>query len=974
MRRIRGFLPHLTVTTCAILLASPLAAQSGTTAVISGTVMGAGEVPIPGSLVTLTSLDRSGSYETSAGGDGTFRFALVAPGSYELRAEALGYRPVIARTLTVTGGGRASVVLPMAQAPPPVLTVDTIAIGAAGASRFVAGGLQLGARELGGLPHRYEDLTSLAVLTPGLDASLGSQGLPGAMTFRVVDGVPVYRAPHPVARAEQLSGAALPRSALSGVRVLTTAPGVEWGGSTGGRVASTTTTATAAEGLAEVAWSGEPLWSSSELDFSTPSLMSFQGSGLATVPVSPGVSQIVISGDALRQETPLAQRITEPVATGLAGLDPDLIATLSEPSVERYSRFSGMARFDAQPGVTSHLFVRGAAGYAKREFDGAGPVTLAPEAALPEETIEYSFAGGYIREFSPGRSFEFRGGVSGGIRTFDPASVGMPAAFLAASGSSLGFLAAGIGESSRTDLVLSPVLHFGVGTGVLKVGTSARASKHSMLHTQPAGFLFSDGPALVAGQGYAASVTAPEASFSTQEFGAFVQLDSEPIRGLRTSIGTRLDYERIPGGNATLNTPWLQASGLRNDEYPGGFVQLGLVGSVTWAPTASTEIFSVVSVQHGDVDSRVLGEFFSRDEGATSSIFAGSGVAWPDGAVPAGPSTLPTITLLGPDTRAPRSMQANAGLVRQLVAGWSVHMSGAFRRTDFLMRRRNLNLPLMPQAVDPDGRGVYGTVQQDGSLVTATGTDARRFDGFNAVWALDPDGQSEYVGATGGLEYAGERTDLIVTYTYSETTDNWIGAALGTPDSGLSPLLPEAGWSEGVSDFDIPHRVTAAATARVSLATLSAVYRFRSGYPFTPRYRAGVDANGDGSLRNDVAFVDASVVDPLLSEWPCLDSQLSGFAVRNSCRGPSAHSVDVRIRFRLGRLAGRDASLVLDGFNLVESRDGVVDDALLLVDPTGSITTSSGVVTIPFVLNPDFGRVIYPSTRGRMVRIGFRIG
>jgi hypothetical protein len=67
---------------------------------------------------------------------------------------------------------------------------------------------------------------------------------------------------------------------------------------------------------------------------------------------------------------------------------------------------------------------------------------------------------------------------------------------------------------------------------------------------------------------------------------------------------------------------------------------------------------------------------------------------------------------------------------------------------------------------------------------------------------------------------------------------------------------------------------------------------------------------------------------------------------------------------------------VIDGFNLIENGDGVVDDALLLVDPDASIVTSPDgtVVTIPFTVNPDFGRILYPTSRGRMIRVGFRIG
>jgi hypothetical protein len=153
-------LAYLVIVVGGLSLAAPLEAQSGATAIVSGTVGDPSNRPIPGTLVTLTSLDRGDSRETTADGAGAFRFALVSPGSYELRAEALGYRPVVARTLALAGGGRAAVGLTMVQATPPVLRVDTVAVVAAGGSRFVPGGLRLGSRELGELPHRFNELAS----------------------------------------------------------------------------------------------------------------------------------------------------------------------------------------------------------------------------------------------------------------------------------------------------------------------------------------------------------------------------------------------------------------------------------------------------------------------------------------------------------------------------------------------------------------------------------------------------------------------------------------------------------------------------------------------------------------------------------------------------------------------------------------------------------------------------------------------
>ena len=106
------------------------------------------------------------------------------------------------------------------------------------------------------------------------------------------------------------------------------------------------TLAGTAEGLSfEGAWTGAPLWWSSDHEFSAPSLVSFEGAGSASVPVDPGVSQVVVSGSVFRRDSPLAPRVSEALATSLNGLDSDLVTTLTEPSVESYSRYSGLVRY-----------------------------------------------------------------------------------------------------------------------------------------------------------------------------------------------------------------------------------------------------------------------------------------------------------------------------------------------------------------------------------------------------------------------------------------------------------------------------------------------------------------------------------------------------------------------------------------------------------------------------------------------------
>ena len=152
--------------------------------------------------------------------------------------------------------------------------------------------------------------------------------------------------------------------------------------------------------------------------------------------------------------------------------------------------------------------------------------------------------------------------------------------------------------------------------------------------------------------------------------------------------------------------------------------------------------------------------------------------------------------------------------------------------------------------------------------------------------------------------------------------------------------------------------------------------QFRSGLPFTPGFRDGVDVNGDGAWGNDPAFVSDSVsgASALLGKWSCLRQQVGSFAARNSCRGPAVTSLDARFVMRLFTFASGPAELVVDGVDLVTLNEGVADRALYLVDPTKTISTNAatGVVTVPLVANPNFGKLLVRRSPGATVRAGLR--
>ncbi|NJD20055.1 MAG: hypothetical protein FIA95_12340 [Gemmatimonadetes bacterium] len=472
------------------------------------------------------------------------------------------------------------------------------------------------------------------------------------------------------------------------------------------------------------------------------------------------------------------------------------------------------------------------------------------------------------------------------------------AATLAGAGLSLGAAAGSTAEASRFDAFASSAFHFPLGEGEAKAGVSFHAAQHtlSQAFAGDGDLLFSDFAAIAAGTGVFTDGASVQSSFSLPRLGAFAQYALRPAPGVQVLVGGRFDYETIPGSDVRANDEWLEASGVANDSFPSSFNLPSGVFSVTWDATGSGEtvLFAGASSSRGSLDPRVMHEALANDGTSSVRRALGDGLGWPSPDAPASARREEILTLLGPDIRPPRTSTLEGGLNQQLGGGWTLHASGTLRETEFLPRRRDLNLPLYPLAADAHGREILGDLRKLGAAVSPAVASNRRFDGFDAVWALDPDGWSRYWGVTLGLGYSDERSDVWAAYTRSETRDNWVGAAIGLADAELDPRLPgEEGrtWSEGISDFDAPHRLVLGARARFELGggsgVVSAMYSRRSGRPFTPRYRVGVDANGDGSFRNDVAFVPAAGdLAELLDAWPCLADQAGAFAVRNSCRGP----------------------------------------------------------------------------------------
>jgi Carboxypeptidase regulatory-like domain len=92
----------------ALMLATSAAAQTGSSSV-AGTVADSTNRVIPAASVTLAN-ENSGDQRTAVANDlGEFVFPAVAPGTYTVKAQANGFRPIERRSVVVVSSSRLSV-------------------------------------------------------------------------------------------------------------------------------------------------------------------------------------------------------------------------------------------------------------------------------------------------------------------------------------------------------------------------------------------------------------------------------------------------------------------------------------------------------------------------------------------------------------------------------------------------------------------------------------------------------------------------------------------------------------------------------------------------------------------------------------------------------------------------------------------------------------------------------------------------
>lgn len=990
---------------CGLLGSRVLSAQSLTVGGLTTTIVDERGAPVAEALVTL---ERPGGSARSFTADrnGMVTVGVLTPGRYSVLAEQFGYQPVRMRDVAVVGGGMTRVSIKLTHRPPPITTVEeqtsnaTVTAGAA-SGRVVTG------REITDLDRRH-DVTGVGEVFSEADVprdgrqglSASGNGLRPGLSSLVVDGVPETLLRHPGLPGDPASAPLFARDGVQQVAFAGFAADGEWPSVLGTTLSAQTTRGT--ERFSFLPWA---TFSSAKLggrsvDNPGDSAGTSIQAGLAMGgSINGDTASWSIRGDYQQLQQPTANpfdagRTTSDTLADLNSAIGSAAQTLAHqgigswlaPTVRTWKGGSGSGRLDWRFGATTVLALRaGGASWTEDNPQAGTEMVSGAGSQLKAHDISGAVA---LTTGGDMWTSETRVGVRTAER--DWTSPALPFTALVADALAIGGASTLAGTFKETGLVVSEAVTYRAGSHSLKGGVNVerRTVNYDWLPGGAGRYEFGDLASFVADRGsfYQATRATPSPDLGVTDAGFFAQDNWQATAQVQLFAGVRYDHEALPTGVIAPNQAWGLASGIGNTVIPVDTKgsALGPRGGFVWDASGSgrTVFHGEFGIVPGRFDLAALAEAAQYDGDVTVRRAVGS-LQWPQIGNGAGTVAGPSLTFFDANIQKPRAYKSELSFVQQLAGGTVFTVTGAYRHTDYLLRREDLNRVPGSVATAADGRPIFGSLQNFGGLIVPLVGSNRRFNQFDMAYGLTSSGYADYYEATLSLEHRMSRgLTALINYTYSRTTDDLPGQLSGDPADQLSPFpggLNGVVWENGRSDLDIPHRIAATlqyTSAAKSPITLSARYRFRSGLPFTPGYRPGVDVNGDGSGNNDPAFIGATMpgMSAVAAATPCLAAQMNQIAARNSCREAGVHSLDLHAGIPLPFGSAHAVVMMLDGFNIVGTATGLVDRAAALVDPRGSITIdASGHTVLPLIANPGFGQLMSVRGNPRQIRLGFRV-
>jgi hypothetical protein len=980
-----------------------LAAQSITTGALRGTVQSSDGSPLSGAAVTIEGASGRAVRNLESREDGTFGLRTILPGTYRILVEVVGYQPVRRLGVVVAAARTTTVSFTLEKRPPPVTSVTEI--NQPGASAGAMGRI-VSERELRTFDFRRDatdlsrgvtDVAQPRDGRPGFAQSAG--GLPGGFSRLFVDGVPESLLRHPGLPGEAASAPVFQRDGVNQGQIFGSTPDAEWRGVAGSVLGLETRRGGNEVQIAPFAtWSRASLGGRKEQNPADSSASSFQLGVSLSGALKPDTAHFFLRADyqslqvpspfpwendtsryrgqavSLRQTIPLigTDSFQTPLGGGVA------------PVVRTWKGGSGFGRLDWQLSPSSAVMAR--AGYATWKETHPDLGTDAGNgngSALKGRDISTA-----VSLTSAGESFsnEIRAGFAASRREWTAGP--LAATSLVGEGVGVAGNPALPGLFDTQTLSLSEGLQLFRGGHAVKAGISFDYVNYrqSYRYGSAGQFLFGDLDNFGAANGtfFQTMAANSETKFGVPEIGLYLEDSYAVSSELSLLFGLRYQTQALSSSKISVNQPWLAATGIRSDsslkDRRGFQPRVGFVWDVqsqgNWVVQGSGGLYT------SGMEPATFAEAMLFDGDVTVRRGQGQFASWPTlPGVGQAPDRGARLTLFSSPYREPRTVKGDLGVTRALKGGVSIQIVGAYHHTDFLMRRADLNRSASPSGETQEGRPVFGTLVQQGGMVSAAPGSSRRFQEFDVVSSLSPSGFSDHYELTATIDRQVVRSlSLLASYTFSRTRDNLVGALSPDPADRFSPF-PEgingAVWDEARSDLDIPHRLAATAEFRSAgkyPISVAARGRWRSGLPFTPGFRNGVDVNGDLAGNNDP--VQAGSVPAASGGFATCDGgTVGGFAARNSCREKSVGSLDLRFTVNLAlRGGGSSLAFTVDAFNVVSSATGLVDRAAVLIDPAQTLSiAANGDVTLPLSANPRFGSLLARRGEPRLVRFGLRV-
>ena len=953
-------------------------AQTLTEGALEGAIRDKDGNPILDAVVTLKDRVSQAQSAVPVTRNGEFSLPFVMPGEYDLTIEAFGARPLRLEAVIVRAGvaTRVNAIVTSSEDPNAPLEVRRFAGSAGGGTQVVH------ASDLARFPDRGRTVSSVATLTTATTPTLETEGLPGWLSGLRIDGMATGQ----LGRRGRVASL-LPLSSFRSAVLLQTNADVEWGGTATPALA--VQTVTAGPRLDVKAFGDWISGAERTGDLSAPKFGGFRAGASLSGQLVPDTASFVLGVEVWQVENALS--FGDRIDTAFARVS-DIARSRYNLQNNAYvldrlaknEAISAFGRVDWRIGADHTLNVRGAV--TSMPESRLSPFSLETIGTMPNgKAMDAYVAASLTSSLSSTIGQEFRFGWDRNNREYGVdanADFDQTSTLFLSEGLTLGTDPLQNGREQAQTFRLRETLHFWFGEHHFKAGFTADLPSYEIVFNSGDynTFIFSDADAFAQGNAYRIQRSGlSTTTFKMPRYAAFLQDEWTLASRFRLLLGARWDAEVPPVDDLKLNEQWFLLSGIRGDSALTRRGRISPRVEFEWRPDIAGRwaLRGSGGVWDAPMDPLLVGEVIANDGRIEVRSGFENVVSWPSAGVNASAQSL---SLVAPAFQGPRSTRAALQLSRVLGAGVEFDLSGVYRRTELLPRRADLNLVPNALGTDQYGRPLYGVLQQQGSVIAAGGGSNRRFSDFDVVSAINVDGWSEYRGLNASLRaQIRDALHLQGRYTYSQTEDNWFMARNGGGMSAITPFPNATGadWTEGVSDFDVPHRALFGAELTLPVLyglKVAGLYRYRSGYAFTPGFRAGVDMNGDGSFDNDPAFVDGNVpgFDEVAARFSCLSDQVNGFAARNSCRADAASFLDARASVGLYRSDRSSAELVIDVLNLVSSGGEEIDRALYLVDSNRTIVNGANTL-VPLTINPQFGTPVLNTAPGRTLRIGLRV-